>query len=628
MKKYFTQERIRFYILGFLALGFFVTTSIFSLRTKDVNEFFFTSEEAVCIDFNDGWIDENGNEVDLELLRFHDHEEKESYLFHKVVPEGLVGEESLCFEVKHMGFAIYFDDREYDGYDMWDTPDGLDFEVDEIDSFDTLSDFEKKVADHFNQYAYDYSLDYIAYDGDGYGSGLGSKGAGTYLKTMQLYTSDCGDTIYLELFPVYSSSSIRHISIEPANAYIRYRILSALPRFLVCLVIIITGIVVIVMTFIVREASSSKIYESLAALIILIGTWSMIETHFIDYILGSSEYLHTISYFTLMSMAFPVAVFSDTVTLKPHRNISGIVFCLTVALIIFNTFANYLHIFDFHETVYLSDLLILVTGVFVLIRIIADQRFRMQNDLHVNTNWINISLTVITLMGFIDLLRYLNVISIFKIFDISFFTRIGVLIFTIGMFINMFEDIVSRNIQADKAGTYMEMAFTDALTGIPNRGAFLLKESEISDRMKEVSKRKKDVNYQIVYVALDLNGLKIVNDTLGHATGDDYIIASSKILMKAFFEYGYVYRTGGDEFASFIVSDNAEDKCKECIRSMLEMVEDYNKNSDKDMQMHIAYGYSVWSVGDPRTIDEVEKEGDEAMYEKKRQMKKEAAKVR
>ena len=42
--------------------------------------------------------------------------------------------------------------------------------------------------------------------------------------------------------------------------------------------------------------------------------------------------------------------------------------------------------------------------------------------------------------------------------------------------------------------------------------------------------------------------------------------------------------------------------------------------------MHIAYGYSVWRPGDTRSISEIEKEGDEAMYEKKRQMKKEAAK--
>ena len=635
MKNFFTRERVRYLVLGFLAISFIASISIYSLQTKDVNELAFYKEDGVCIDFSQDWIDEDGNLVNLDELKFYDHEDRESYLFHKVIPDELLGEESLCFEVRHMGFIVYFDDRDYDGYEYGDTPDNLDFLVDIVDvskaETENLKDSPDKTFDdivtiNFIDYRDKYGVDYIAYAGDGHGSGIGSRGAGTYLKTMQLYVTDAGDTVYLELFPVYSSSKINHIMIEPANSYIRYRILTALPRFIVCLIIIVTGVTVLIICLLMKGNMSVKIYEALASLIILVGTWSMTETHLFDYILGTSEYMHTVSYFLLMVMAYPIAVFSDTVMLKPHKKISDVIFWITVILILYCTIVNYWDIFDFHDTVYLSDALILVTGIFVIVRLIIDQKFRRDNDLHINTNWIDISLTIITILGFVDLFRYLNILSIKSIFDSSFFTRIGVLIFTIGMFINIFEEVVHRNRQADKAGTYMEMAFTDALTGIPNRGAFLLKESELSDRMKDSSKRKKDNNFQIVYVAFDLNGLKIVNDTLGHATGDDYIVAASGILMQSFSEYGYVYRVGGDEFASFIVCDNAVGICKECIQTMKDKIRDYNKNSNQEMQMHIAYGYSVWRPGDTRSISEIEKEGDEAMYEKKRQMKKEAAK--
>lgn len=635
MNKLFASTRVRYYILGFLALSFLLSTGIYSLRTEDINELAFYKEDGVNIHFDQDWIDEYGNHVNLDELKFYDHEVKESYLYHKVIPEGLIGEESLCFEVRHMGFIIYFDDRDYDGYEYGETPDNLDFLVDVVDVPKEKTDdikaasqktFEDIVTINILKYRDKYGVDYIAYEGDGHGSGLGSDGAGTYLKTMQLYATDAGDTVYLELFPVYSNSKINHIMIEPANSYIRYRILQALPRFIVCLIIIITGVTVLIICLLMKGNMSVKIYEALASLIILVGVWSSIETHLIDYILGTSEYMHTVSYFLLMVMAYPIAVFSDTVMLKPHKNIANFIFFITIALIIFCTLLNYLDIFDFHETVYISDSLILITGIFVMYRIIADQKFRRENDLHVNTNWIDVSLAIITILGFVDLFRYMNVLNIKSVFDSSFFTRIGVLIFTLGMFINIFEEVVHRNQQADKAGTYMEMAFTDALTGIPNRGAFLLKESEISDRMKSAFKRKKDGNFQIVYVALDLNGLKIVNDTLGHATGDDYIIAASGILMQSFSEYGYIYRVGGDEFASFIVCDNAVNVCEECLQTMREKIKEYNQTSDKEMQMHIAYGYSVWKPGDSRTISELEKEGDEAMYQKKRQMKKEAAK--
>ena len=295
MKKYFTAGRVRLYILGFLALSFFISTSVYSYRTKDVNELFFSREDGIVIDFTDDWIDEDGNIVNLDELKFFDHEEKESYVYHKIIPDGLLGEESLCFEIKHMGFCIYFDDRDYDGYEYGDVPEDLDFLVDVVDvpkdTTEKIEASEEKSFDdivtvNFIKYHEEYGVDYIAYAGDGHGSGLGSRGAGTYLKTMQLYNTDSGDTVYLELFPVYSSSKISNIMIEPANSYIRYRILTALPRFIVCLVIIVTGLVVLVITMIIKNDVAVKIYEALAVLIILIGTWSLIETHLFEYILG------------------------------------------------------------------------------------------------------------------------------------------------------------------------------------------------------------------------------------------------------------------------------------------------------------------------------------------------------
>ena len=49
-------------------------------------------------------------------------------------------------------------------------------------------------------------------------------------------------------------------------------------------------------------------------------------------------------------------------------------------------------------------------------------------------------------------------------------------------------------------------------------------------------------------IVFDLNDLKKCNDKNGHMVGDEYIVASSKIIKKTFMEYGRVYRIGGDEF--------------------------------------------------------------------------------
>lgn len=56
-----------------------------------------------------------------------------------------------------------------------------------------------------------------------------------------------------------------------------------------------------------------------------------------------------------------------------------------------------------------------------------------------------------------------------------------------------------------------------------------------------------------VYVSFDVNGLKIVNDSLGHLAGDEVIIAAADCISKTFGKVGTVYRVGGDEFVALVV---------------------------------------------------------------------------
>lgn len=53
-------------------------------------------------------------------------------------------------------------------------------------------------------------------------------------------------------------------------------------------------------------------------------------------------------------------------------------------------------------------------------------------------------------------------------------------------------------------------------------------------------------------IFVDLDGLKIINDTYGHEGGDEAIITGAKILKDAFDEFGVIGRIGGDEFAVFL----------------------------------------------------------------------------
>jgi len=84
------------------------------------------------------------------------------------------------------------------------------------------------------------------------------------------------------------------------------------------------------------------------------------------------------------------------------------------------------------------------------------------------------------------------------------------------------------------------IAYFDELTGIPNRFAF---KEELKRSIKRA--RKKRGGFTLLY--LDLNGLKEVNDRLGHRAGDQYLVEFSKRLLSVV-DRGFFARIGGDEF--------------------------------------------------------------------------------
>ena len=59
---------------------------------------------------------------------------------------------------------------------------------------------------------------------------------------------------------------------------------------------------------------------------------------------------------------------------------------------------------------------------------------------------------------------------------------------------------------------------------------------------------------RVMFILYDVDGLKIVNDTLGHCTGDKTLIATAEIIARNFQNQGLVARIGGDEFAVLLTT--------------------------------------------------------------------------
>lgn len=182
---------------------------------------------------------------------------------------------------------------------------------------------------------------------------------------------------------------------------------------------------------------------------------------------------------------------------------------------------------------------------------------------------------------------------------------------TIGLIV-MGRDITARKTMEEEL---KYLATHDSLTGVYNRAFF---EKELYTFMSEKPKK-------IALILLDIDGLKYINDTLGHQYGDNLIRDFSKILMRTFSTIGIVSRIGGDEF-SVIITDIDCNEVHSNIAKLKTNFEQYNKTLKKNQApLHVSLGYAI-SEYNKKTLTQLFKEADDMLFEGKIPKKEEARK--
>ena len=150
-------------------------------------------------------------------------------------------------------------------------------------------------------------------------------------------------------------------------------------------------------------------------------------------------------------------------------------------------------------------------------------------------------------------------------------------------------------------------AMIDSLTGIKNKYAF----NSSAERMNRQIETQSQESFAIV--VLDVNNLKIINDTLGHQAGDQYLKEACKIICDTF-KHSPVFRLGGDEFAVIARGNDYEH-----MEELLEAVSRRNAEAAHTNGVVIACGMAKFD-GDAN-VDEVFARADKKMYENKSKLK-------
>ncbi len=174
---------------------------------------------------------------------------------------------------------------------------------------------------------------------------------------------------------------------------------------------------------------------------------------------------------------------------------------------------------------------------------------------------------------------------------------------------SIFGNALNRR-EAERALAYQ--ALHDSLTGLPNRSLLL-------DRLRTALARSARTTDNVCVMLIDLDGFKQVNDTLGHAAGDELLQVISHRLVDTMRDADSVARLGGDEFV--IVAETATDELNARIVAdrVLEVLRQPVRFGDTDLLVSGSVGLVVANASHDRTLDAgaLLRKADIAMYRAK-----------
>ncbi|MCL2820214.1 MAG: diguanylate cyclase [Oscillospiraceae bacterium] len=155
---------------------------------------------------------------------------------------------------------------------------------------------------------------------------------------------------------------------------------------------------------------------------------------------------------------------------------------------------------------------------------------------------------------------------------------------------------------------FKKLAYTDFLTGYENRMAF-------EQKLRECGKIA-DSGEFVTLIICDVNNLKIINDTQGHKAGDLYIQNTADIIASKTKKVGSLYRIGGDEFAVIIVGRSESE-----IDALMTELREERSMAIKNQPFSCACGAATFTIGIDKSLRDVFKRADDAMYIDKKKQK-------
>lgn len=438
-----------------------------------------------------------------------------------------------------------------------------------------------------------------------------NKTVGSGLQFIDFPSDYQGKTLKIHLVLAENRAFSNYESIriyDWANAYKILMTENRIPLFIGCFLTIF-GFVTIIATIFALAFSVKYIRIFCIALFsLLMGLWTLCYYNVILIFALPLYKISLLEYLTLYLAPLPMIVYLwDDIKNLNNKLISILYHALLTIQVTATAVMLGLHAFDIVHCAatlkYMQTLIICALVFSILVELISIKLNETSNKLFL------FGIVIIACCILYDLASYYNR----RYFggtlpNIRGISSIGIVIFIFILIISFYISLTQKLMQETERNFLIKSAYTDELTQIHNRRYCIEYMNKIRDAESS--------SYTII--CFDLNNLKTVNDTLGHAKGDILIKSAADVIAETFEEHGIVARMGGDEFIAVLDTAQHEEIAKLMEQFRLNIL---RKNQEvEDLNMSIAYGYASSTIKE-YDIDKIYQVADDRMYENKKKMK-------
>ena len=407
--------------------------------------------------------------------------------------------------------------------------------------------------------------------------------------TVPVHQEDNGKEICIVLTPLFGNM----VEFEPEFligshfTIVFDQLWQDLPQLFISMLCIILGLLIILVQgyFILRTHLQSYDMIYLGNFSCLLGLWRLTDLKSAPILFSANPMvLGYISIGSLFLCSIALLLYASTLYSEKKAvpllvlSVIGAVASFVVLLL------QVLAVSDLRQMLPVSHIMLVVT-IFSVPMMTAIHHKKDRGS-HVSSDWFYFLIIAVGVI--LDLMLY----YMFRSSSHVIFTVAAFLIYTVIMFISNILDMTHK-------------AYMDESTGLVNRA-----------RWDELMHDHNTESEPVAMIMMDLNGLKLVNDTYGHAAGDSMIRRFSAILLDTFPSSSQICHWGGDEF-TVMMAGSAADKVEDYIAALRRNVDAHNAETDQPAVSY-ALGHACTSEYPQLSRLELLNQADERMYQDKK----------